>query len=176
VVSRQSTKRSDGTLQVDLSLKVPMPRFGELVTAVKNLGRPERENVEGYNPAAINADPGAKDVMSTVALVIFEPSRQKPGGTSTAEFVLRCTQARFGSLLDGLEAIGRVDNKSVRGTLSAAFKTLWWLRAALIYGLIVVVPLVVAVAVVIKALVWMLRPRRRAAPTGGGSSQEAGRQ
>jgi hypothetical protein len=61
-----------------------------------------------------------------------------------------------------------------RGTISAAFKTLWWLLAAVIFGLIVILPVVVLIALAVKALVWALRPRRPASVTVSASDAAKG--
>ncbi len=104
VASRQSVKRNDGTTQVSLTLKVPMPKFGGLVDGIKALGRADRENVQGYNPAAIARDPGAKDVMSSVRLALTEPGRQKPGGVANIEVKsLQDASVAVGALLKRLD-------------------------------------------------------------------------
>jgi len=83
VVSRTSVKRPDGTLMITAAVKAPMIRFGELVEKLKALGvRTDREDIRGYNLAAVTEDAGAKDVLATVNLILFEPSLQKPGGNA----------------------------------------------------------------------------------------------
>jgi len=104
VVSRRVTKRNDGTKQLDANLKVPMTRFGDLLNAVKAMGRPDKESVQGFNPAAIRSDPGAADVMSTVRVVLFEPARQKPGGTANIE--VRTLEGAAGAIGNLLKQLG----------------------------------------------------------------------
>jgi hypothetical protein len=86
VASRNSSKRADGTSMVNATVKVPMPKFGQLIEALKRLGiRVDREEVRGYDLAAIVDDEGAKQVMATATVVLFEPSLQKPGGSARIE-------------------------------------------------------------------------------------------
>ncbi|MHC4915546.1 MAG: DUF4349 domain-containing protein [Planctomycetota bacterium] len=121
IVSRQSSKRHDGTLQVEVSLKVPMPRFGDLLNGIKALGRPDRESVQGFNPAAIAADPGAKDVLSTVRAVLFEPSSQKPGGVASIEVATLADAAKaIGALLTRLDGTLVSRNEQRRGQVATA--------------------------------------------------------
>ena len=121
IVSRQSSKRRDGTLQVEVTLKVPIPRFGDLLNGIKALGRPDRENVQGFNPAAIASDPGAKDVLSTVRAVLYEPSSQKPGGVASIEVTTLADAAKaIGALLTRLEGTLVSRNERRRGQVATA--------------------------------------------------------
>lgn len=86
VASRTSSKRGDGTTMVNAVVKAPMPKFGQLIDALKGLGvRVDREEVRGYDLAAIAEDEGAKQVMASASVVLFEPSMQKPGGSARIE-------------------------------------------------------------------------------------------
>jgi Domain of unknown function (DUF4349) len=124
VASRQVSKRRDGTKQVDVTLKVPMTRFGDLLTAVKAMGRPDKESVQGFNPAAIRTDDGAKDVVSIVRVVLFEPSRQKPGGVANIEVkTLEDASKAIGALLEQLGGTQTSRNEQRRdGSATATYQ------------------------------------------------------
>jgi hypothetical protein len=124
VASRRSTKRRDGTTQVNVTLKVPMPRFGDLVNAIKALGRVDGENVQGFNPAAITGDPGAKDVLAEVSLALSEPSSQKPGGVANIEVkTLEAAATAIGNLIKqvGGTLVSRQEQRR-SGTATATYR------------------------------------------------------
>ena len=84
LLSGQTSKREDGTLQGDYSVQIGLPAFDALLTAVQALGRVEARQIKDrqFGDAAA---PWADKVKCNVALVLYERSRQLPGGSATIE-------------------------------------------------------------------------------------------
>ncbi len=104
LVSGKTSKRSDGTLMGNYQLETTLARFAEVVSGLEALGRVEERQVKDqqFNEAG---EPWAKQVTCTVALVLFERSRQLPTATVRLE-VDRLEEAmkRLGEILQAHDA------------------------------------------------------------------------
>jgi hypothetical protein len=121
VSGRTSGKRPDGTGVVKALLRVPMANFGSLVDAVRGMGRVVSEEIKGYNPVAIAADPAAEKVMGTLEIEVFEPPSQKPGGTVNVEVASLADAAKsIGNILDNLKGQLVSRNETRRGATASA--------------------------------------------------------
>lgn len=84
VVSGQNSKRGDGTLIGDYTLRVKFGKFADLIGAVKMLGRTQDERVS--NQPFGNAVPeGAEDVPCDISVRLGERSIQLPSGALSLE-------------------------------------------------------------------------------------------
>lgn len=84
VVSGQNSKRGDGTLIGDYTLRVKFGKFADLIGAVKMLGRTQDERVS--NQPFGNAVPeGAEDVPCDISVRLAERSIQLPSGALSLE-------------------------------------------------------------------------------------------
>ncbi|MCK6472030.1 MAG: DUF4349 domain-containing protein [Planctomycetes bacterium] len=84
VVSGQNSKRGDGTLIGDYTLRVKFGKFADLIGAVKMLGRTQDERVT--NQPFGNAVPeGAEDVPCDISVRLGERSIQLPSGALSLE-------------------------------------------------------------------------------------------
>lgn len=84
VVSGQNSKRGDGTLIGDYTLRVKFGKFADLIGAVKMLGRTQDERVS--NQPFGNAVPeGAQDVPCDISVRLAERSIQLPSGALSLE-------------------------------------------------------------------------------------------
>jgi hypothetical protein len=84
LLSGQASKRGDGTLMGTYSVQVKFGRFGELLAAIKGLGRAQDERIINQ-PFAGGIPDGAQDVPCEIALVLFERSIQLPSGSLNLE-------------------------------------------------------------------------------------------
>lgn len=84
LLSGKTNKRSDGTLMATYQLQVPLSRFNELLDAVTVMGRIEERQVSDHEFSAVK-EPWATNVQCSVALTVFERSRQQPSGTMFVE-------------------------------------------------------------------------------------------
>jgi len=108
VADRHTTKRADGTLALAATVRVPLPAFGRLTQGLQALGRVASQTVEGFNVAVRAEDPGAKDVMASVAVSIAESVSQLPAGTARLEVrTLSDAAAVIGGLLRQFEGVIR---------------------------------------------------------------------
>jgi hypothetical protein len=99
LVSGKTSKRSDGTLMGNYQLETTLARFAEVVSGVEALGRVEERQVKDqqFNEAG---KPWAKQVTCTIALVLFERSRQLPTATVRLEVdKLEEAMKRLGEIL-----------------------------------------------------------------------------
>ncbi len=104
LVSGKTSKRSDGTLMGTYQLETTLARFAEVVSGVEALGRVEERQVKDqqFNEAG---EPWAKQVTCTVALVLFERSRQLPTATVRLEVdKLEEAMKRLGDILQAHDA------------------------------------------------------------------------
>ncbi|MFH0940199.1 MAG: DUF4349 domain-containing protein [Planctomycetota bacterium] len=86
LLSGQTSKRGDGTLMGNYTLRVKFGRFVELVGAIKTLGRAQDEHIQNQ-PFGTSIPDGAQDVPCNLALVLFERSIQLPNGSLNLEVV-----------------------------------------------------------------------------------------
>ena len=104
LASGKTSKRSDGTLMGNYQLETTLARFAEAVSGVEALGRVEERQVKDqqFNEAG---EPWAKQVKCTIALVLFERSRQLPTATVRLE-VEKLDEAmkRLGDILQAHDA------------------------------------------------------------------------
>ncbi len=84
LLSGKTHKRSDGTLMATYQLQVPLSRFNELLDAVAAMGRIEERQISDHEFSAVK-EPWAANVQCSVALTVFERSRQQPSGTMFVE-------------------------------------------------------------------------------------------
>lgn len=97
--SGQTAKRADGTLSGTYQLTVSLARFGELLKSIESLGRVEGRQVSDRQFGDATA-PWADTVQCSVALVLYERSRQLPAGTMRLEVAaLEGAMARLNDLL-----------------------------------------------------------------------------
>jgi len=104
LVSGKTSKRSDGTLMGNYQLETSLARFSEVVSGVEALGRVEERQVKDqqFNEAG---EPWAKQVTCTIALVLFERSRQLPTATVRLEVdKLEEAMKRLGEILQAHDA------------------------------------------------------------------------
>lgn len=124
VAARNVSRGEQGSERLTLTLRVPMAQFGVLLESLTDLGRVSSRTVNGYQPALIAKDPGAKDVKATVSLSLVEPSRQQPGGHATLE-VETLTGAAT-ALANALQAAGGEQmthqETNSNGTASATYQ------------------------------------------------------
>ena len=104
LVSGKTSKRNDGTLMGNYQLETTLARFAEVVSGVEALGRVEERQVKDqqFNEAG---EPWAKQVTCTIALVLFERSRQLPTATVRLEVdKLEEAMKRLGEILQAHDA------------------------------------------------------------------------
>ncbi|GMV79653.1 MAG: hypothetical protein AMXMBFR7_08370 [Planctomycetota bacterium] len=80
LLSGQTTKRGDGTLQGDYSLRVEFGQFAGLLDAIKGLGRAQDEQVVNQ-PFGAQVPEGAERVPCELRLRLFERGVQLPNGS-----------------------------------------------------------------------------------------------
>ena len=84
LLSGQTNKREDGTLLGSYTLRAKFLRFGELVGAIKSLGRTQDEQIRNQ-PFGGAIPEGAEHVPCDLALQLFERSVQLPTGNLNLE-------------------------------------------------------------------------------------------
>ncbi|MBE7466978.1 MAG: DUF4349 domain-containing protein [Planctomycetes bacterium] len=80
LLSGQTTKRGDGTLQGDYTLRVEFGQFAGLLDAIKSLGRAQDEQVVNQ-PFGAQVPEGAERVPCELRLRLFERGVQLPNGS-----------------------------------------------------------------------------------------------
>lgn len=98
LLSGKTSKRNDGTLMGNYTLRISLAHFGDLLRALELLGRVEERQVKDrqFGDAAA---PWSATVQCSVALVLYERSRQLPSGM---------VQLEVDALAPSLEALTQV--------------------------------------------------------------------
>ncbi|MBI1826997.1 MAG: DUF4349 domain-containing protein [Planctomycetes bacterium] len=100
LVSGKTSKRSDGTLMGTYSIETNLARFAEVVGGIEALGRVEERQVKDQQFSEAG-QPWAKNVTCSIALVLFERSRQLPTASVRIEVdKLDATMKRLSEILD----------------------------------------------------------------------------
>jgi len=106
LVSGKTSKRTDGTLVGNYQLETTLARFAEVVSGIEALGRVEERQVKDQQFTEAK-ESWADSVRCSIALVLFERSRQLPSGSlqlevdSLEEAIKRLdeTLARYGAAI-----------------------------------------------------------------------------
>jgi len=84
LLNGQTSKREDGTLMGNYTLRAKFGRFAELVGSIKGLGRTQDERIVNQ-PFGGAVPDDARDVLCDLSLVLFERSVQLPSGQLNLE-------------------------------------------------------------------------------------------
>jgi len=104
LVSGKTSKRSDGTLMGTYNIECSLAQFAEVVSGIEALGRVEERQVKDQQFSEAS-QPWAKQVTCSIALVLFERSRQLPSAAVRIEVdKLDATMKRLSEILDANDA------------------------------------------------------------------------
>ncbi|MCX7803710.1 MAG: DUF4349 domain-containing protein, partial [Planctomycetota bacterium] len=103
VLHSSVTRRGDGTLQGNYTLRIKLTQFAAIVSAIEKLGRVEGRDLRGQTLTAALPD-RADRVNCDISLVLFERSRPIPSGcVGIAVSRLKDAEERLAALLSQIE-------------------------------------------------------------------------